>query len=99
MVACRPWLLAEINAIRPDVVVLLGATAAKSLLGNSFRLTEHRGEALRLPAGDETINLDVDPQLVATAHPSAVLRGPPDDRETAYQALVADLAFAAGLAG
>ena len=99
VVACRPWLLAEINAIRPDVVVLLGATAAKSLLGNSFRLTEHRGEALRLPAGDETINLDVDPQLVATAHPSAVLRGPPDDRETAYQALVADLAFAAGLAG
>ena len=50
VVACQPWLLAELNAIQPDVVVLLGATAAKSLMGSSFRLTQHRGEVLRLPA-------------------------------------------------
>ena len=97
VVACQPWLLAEINAIQPDVVVLLGATAAKSLLGSSFRLTAHRGEALRLPAGGNPIDLDVDPQLVATAHPSSVLRGPPEGREDAFTALVADLTFAAGL--
>ena len=97
VVACQPWLLAEINAIQPDVVVLLGATAAKSLLGSSFRLTAHRGEVLRLPAADATADLNVNPQVVATAHPSAVLRGPPEDRETAFKSLVADLAFAAGL--
>ena len=77
--------------------MLLGATAAKSLLGTSFRLTAHRGEALRLPDDAATTDLDVDPQLVATAHPSAVLRGPPEDRETAFIALVSDLKFAAGL--
>ena len=97
VVACQPWLLAEINTVRPDVVVLLGATAAKLLLGSSFRLMAHRGEALRLPAADATANVDVDPQVVATAHPSAVLRGPPADRETAFKALVSDLKFAAGL--
>ncbi len=97
VVACQPWLLGEINAVAPDVVVLLGATAAKSLLGTSFRLTAHRGEALRLPDDAATTDLDVDPQLVATAHPSAVLRGPPEDRETAFTALVSDLKFAAGL--
>ena len=50
VVSCRPWLLNELDAIQPDVVVLLGATAAKSLMGSSFRLTAHRGEVLRLPA-------------------------------------------------
>ncbi len=49
VVACQTWLLGEINAVAPDVIVLLGATAAKSLLGSSFRLTAHRSEALRLP--------------------------------------------------
>ena len=97
VVACQPWLLAELNAIGPDVVVLLGATAAKSLLGNTFRLTQHRGEALRLPAGAAPVDLNVGPRLVATAHPSSVLRGPPEDRETAFDALVSDLKFAAGL--
>ncbi len=97
VVACQPWLLAEINIVVPDVVVLLGATAAKSLLGSGFRLTRHRGEALRLPTGGTRLDVDVDPALVATAHPSAVLRGPPEDRETAFDALVADLKFAAGL--
>lgn len=97
VVACRPWLIAEMNAARPDLVVLLGATAAKALLGNDFRLTAHRGEALRLPANDEAIQLDIDPQVAVTVHPSAVLRGPPEDRERAFDALVADLRFAAGL--
>jgi uracil-DNA glycosylase len=97
VVACRPWLLAEMNAVAPDVVVLLGATAAKSLMGNDFRLTAHRGEVLRLPADREKAELDVDPQVVATVHPSAILRGPPEDRAKAFDALVADLRVAAGL--
>jgi DNA polymerase len=46
VVACRPWLLAELGALRPDVVVLLGATAAKSLMGGDFRITAHRGDVL-----------------------------------------------------
>jgi uracil-DNA glycosylase len=97
VVACQPWLLAEMNAIAPDVVVLLGATAAKSLMGNDFRLTAHRGEVLRLPSGHEKAELDVDPQVVATVHPSAILRGPSEDRDKAFDALVADLRVAAGL--
>ncbi|OBI72482.1 uracil-DNA glycosylase family protein, partial [Mycobacterium sp. E740] len=94
VVACRPWLLAELDAVRPEVLVLMGATAAQSLLGSAFRLTAHRGEALRLPEIDE---IDIAPEVVATAHPSSVLRGPPQDREQAFQALVSDLRFAAGL--
>jgi uracil-DNA glycosylase len=97
VVACRPWLFAEMMSVHPDVVVLLGATAAKSLMGNDFRLTAHRGEALRLPEAEPTTNLDFDPEVVVTAHPSAVLRGPPEDREKAFDALVSDLRFAAGL--
>ena len=97
VVACRPWLIAELTTVQPDLVVLLGATAAKSLLGNDFRITAHRGEALRLPTDDKAIDLDLDPQVVATVHPSSVLRGPPEDREQAFDALVADLRFAAGL--
>lgn len=94
VVACRPWLLAELDAVRPDVLVLMGATAAQSLMGSTFRLTAHRGEALRLPAIDE---IDIAPEVVATVHPSSVLRGRPEDREQAFQALVSDLRFAAGL--
>jgi uracil-DNA glycosylase len=97
VVACRPWLIAELTTIQPDLVVLLGATAAKSLLGNAFRITAHRGEALTLPADDDTVRLDVVPQIVATVHPSSVLRGRPADREQAFDALVADLRVAAGL--
>jgi DNA polymerase len=95
VVACRPWLFAEMMSVRPDVVVLLGATAAKSLMGNDFRLTAHRGEALHLREYAET-NLDFDPDVVVSAHPSSVLRGPQEDRETAFDALVSDLRFAAG---
>jgi uracil-DNA glycosylase len=97
VVACQPWLLAELNAIQPHVVVLLGATAAKSLMGSSFRLTQHRGEVLRLPADATETALDVNPQVVATVHPSSVLRGPPEDRDKAFDALVADLRVAAKL--
>jgi uracil-DNA glycosylase len=94
VVACRPWLLAELDAIRPDVVVLMGATAAQSVMGSTFRITAHRGEALRLPPIDD---IDLDPEVVVSAHPSSVLRGPPEDRQKAFDALVADLRFAAGL--
>lgn len=97
VVSCRPWLLTELDAIQPDVVVLLGATAAKSLMGTDFRLTAHRGEVLRLPAEDTKINLDIDPRVVATVHPSAILRGPHEEREKAFDALVADLSVVAEL--
>ena len=94
VVACRPWLFAEMMSVQPDVVVLLGATAAQSLMGSTFRLTAHRGEVLHLPVADETT--DLDPDVVVSAHPSSVLRGPPQDREKAFDALVSDLRFAAG---
>ena len=89
--ACRPWLVAELRAVEPEVVVVLGATAAKSLLGNQFRVTQHRGEVLRqeTPAGSL--------RLVPTVHPSSILRGPPEQREEARAALVADLRVVAGL--
>jgi uracil-DNA glycosylase family protein len=97
VVACRPWLFCEMMSVQPDVVVLMGATAAQALMGGTFRLTAHRGEALRLPVDDARSNLDIDPEVVVTVHPSSVLRGPPEDREKAFEALVADLRFAAGL--
>jgi DNA polymerase len=96
VVACRPWLFAEMLSVEPDVVVLLGATAAKSLMGNDFRLTAHRGEALHIPMTDDIADRDFDPEIVVSAHPSSVLRGPPQDREKAFDALVSDLRFAAG---
>ena len=89
--ACRPWLIAELDAIQPDVVVLMGAVASKSLLGSSFRLTEHRGELLQLPADEGPGG----PDLVVTTHPSAILRGPAKQRDEAFGALVEDLRFAA----
>lgn len=85
IVACRPWLVAELDRVRPELVVALGAVAAKSLLGKDFRVTKERGKVLSLPDRDE--------QVVATTHPSAVLRA--DDREAARRELVADLAVAA----
>jgi uracil-DNA glycosylase family protein len=97
VVACRPWLIAELTTVEPELVVLLGATAAKALMGNDFRITAHRGEPLRLPTDGREFQLDIHPQVVATTHPSSVLRGPPEDRETAFDALVADLRLAAGL--
>ena len=97
VVACRPWLLAELEAIDPSVVVLLGATAAKSLLGNDFRLTAHRQEILSPSSDVGWSHSDV--KLLATIHPSSILRGPPEDRGTAFDGLVADLRLAADLVG
>ncbi len=95
MVACRPWLFAEITSVKPEVVVLMGATAAQALMGNGFfRLTAHRGEELHLPTEPD---LGVDPSVVTTAHPSAILRRPAEERAKNFDALVADLRFAAGL--
>lgn len=95
VVSCRPWLLAELDAVAPEVLVLMGATAAKSLLGGPFRLTAHRGEELRLPELDLTVH----PRVTVTVHPSSILRGPPEQRGEAFDALVSDLRFSAGLLG
>ena len=81
--ACRPWLDAELEAIRPEVVVCLGATAAQSLLGPSFKVTEARGQALT--------DTGIAPVVVATVHPSSILRGAPEDREHGLAAMVDDL--------
>jgi DNA polymerase len=86
MDACRPWLSAELAVVRPEVVVVLGATAARALLGRDFRVTRQRGEPV--PLGD-----DVPAVAVATVHPSAVLRAP--DRDAAYAGFLADLQVAA----
>ncbi|TDC78899.1 UdgX family uracil-DNA binding protein [Actinomadura sp. 7K507] len=105
MRACRPWLLAELRLLDPDVVVVLGATAGKALFGSSFRVTKQRGHLLPLPdlekigtpaAGREiggTPPERADAGIVATIHPSAVLRA--DDREAMYDGLVEDLKVAA----
>jgi DNA polymerase len=85
--ACKPWLEAELRLVRPEVVVTLGATAGKALLGPSFRVTAQRGTLLPFEDGP------VEAALVATIHPSAVLRA--DDRDSAYQGLVSDLRVAA----
>jgi DNA polymerase len=79
--ACLPWLNAELSAIRPDLVVCLGATAAHALFGPDFRLTQHRGELLEPATGAR--------QAMATVHPSSVLRA--EDRDQAYAEFVADL--------
>ncbi|HEY3010076.1 MAG TPA: UdgX family uracil-DNA binding protein [Micromonosporaceae bacterium] len=89
--ACRPWLVAEFARVDPEVVVVLGATAAQALLGPSFRVTRSRGALLPWP--DSAQHPDDFPgasgHVVATIHPSAVLRA--EDREAAYQGLVSDL--------
>jgi DNA polymerase len=85
--ACRPWLDLELEIVRPDLVVLLGATAAQAILGPSFRITERRGALVEAPA--------IGRQVLATFHPSAILRArTPGDRERMLEALVADLATA-----
>ena len=74
--ACRPWLRAEIDVIRPEALVVLGATAAKALLGNTFRLMAQRGQPLES---------DLAPIVVATIHPSAILRSRDDDARQAQR--------------
>lgn len=86
--ACKPWLEAQLNRLRPELVILLGATAAKSLLGPTFRVTRERGILIPGPAGSGA-------QLLATIHPSAVLRGSEEDRDTMFDGLVKDLRVAA----
>ena len=79
-VACRPWLDEELALVKPRALVLLGATAAQTLLGRDFRITKSRGE----PLDSELAEL-----VLATIHPSAVLRA--DDRVETYAGLVGDL--------
>jgi uracil-DNA glycosylase family protein len=97
--ACRPWLVAEFSQLRPELVVVLGATAAKALLGPSFRVTRSRGQLLPWPASAQhPEDFPVaEIQALATIHPSAVLRA--DDRDAAYQGLVDDLKVAAAAVG
>jgi DNA polymerase len=81
--ACRPWLDAELAAVRPRVLVALGSTAAQSLLGRQFRVTKERG----VP-----VESDLAPHVLATVHPSSILRAPDERaREQAYADFVADL--------
>jgi DNA polymerase len=87
--ACRPWLEAELDAVRPRVVVALGATAAQSLLGRDFRVTKQRGELLESPVAEH---------VVATVHPSSILRQQDEDaRQAERAAFVADLRVVAAL--
>ena len=95
VVACRPWLLAEMAAVRPRVVVCLGATAAQSLLGLAFRVSAHRGELLAPPTQvAEAVAPGPPPAIVATVHPSAVLRDRGDRHDAAYESFVDDLRVA-----
>jgi len=81
--ACRPWLEAEIALIKPDVIVALGATAAQSLLGPQFRVTKQRGEF---------IPSTLAPYVMATVHPSSILRAPDDEtRHLELRAFIDDL--------
>jgi DNA polymerase len=88
VLACSPWITSELELVHPDVLVLLGATAAQALLGASFRVTRDRGQR---------IDTDLAPNVVATVHPSSILRGDPEDRRDAMAAFVDDLRVAAAL--
>jgi uracil-DNA glycosylase len=83
--ACRPWLEAELTLVDPKLLVCLGAIAARSLLGTTFRVTQQRGQVMELatPIGVR--------RVLATVHPSAVLRASGEDRGAAFAGLVADL--------
>jgi uracil-DNA glycosylase family protein len=97
--ACAPWLAAELAAVQPEVVVALGATAAQALFGSAFRVTKQRGELLAWPplAGPYAGSTVPAVASLATIHPSAVLRSrTPEERETAFAGLVADLKIVAG---
>ena len=85
--ACHPWLDGELDAVRPRLVVAMGATAAQALFGPAFKVTQRRGQL---------VDWDRGPMGMATVHPSSILRAPDDDaRRTAYRAFVADLRTAA----
>jgi uracil-DNA glycosylase len=87
--ACRPWLDAELEVVKPKVLVCLGATAAQALLGRQFRVTKQRG----VP-----VESDLAPHVLATVHPSSILRQETEeDRKAAMTAFVADLKVVAKL--
>jgi uracil-DNA glycosylase family 4 len=81
--ACRPWLETEIALVKPRVIVALGATAAQALLGPQFRVTKQRGQF---------IESDLAPYVMATVHPSSILRAPDDEtRRLEYRLFIDDL--------
>jgi uracil-DNA glycosylase family protein len=80
--ACRPWLEAEFEVIEPRVLVCLGATAAQALLGRDFRVSKQRGEL---------VESDLAENVIATVHPSSILRADDETREQEYRELVRDL--------
>ena len=86
--ACRPWLESELAAVEPRVLVCLGATAAQALLGRQFRVTQQRGKP---------VESDLAEHVLATVHPSSILRGDPAFREQEYGAFVNDLRAVARL--
>jgi uracil-DNA glycosylase family protein len=88
MTACRPWLEAELKVVEPRVLVLLGATAAQSLLGRQFRVTQNRRTV---------VDSDLAAAVTATIHPSAILRGEPERREAELAEFVEDLRFVKSL--
>ena len=89
LAACRPWLDAELEAVRPYVLVLMGATAAQALLGHQFRVTKDRGRP---------VESDLAPYVLATVHPSSILRQRTDEeRDAAMADFVADLKVVAKL--
>jgi DNA polymerase len=81
--ACRPWLDAEVAAVRPQVIVCLGATAAQAIFGRAFRVTRERGRLVKT---------ELAPKAMATLHPSAILRAPEaESRQSMKRTFVADL--------
>jgi DNA polymerase len=85
--ACRPWLDTEIMLVKPRIIVCLGATAAQALLGRQFKVTAHRGEFVPSPLA---------PLVLATVHPSSILRAPDDDaRRREMERFTADLGIVA----
>ena len=84
--ACRPWLEAEVEVVRPRIMVLMGATAAQSVMGPAFRVSQQRGEVMPSPLGV---------RIVATVHPSSILRAPDDAaRDAAFEEFTSDLMVA-----
>jgi uracil-DNA glycosylase len=90
VVACQPWLRAEIEILSPPLLVLLGAVAAQSLLGPGFKVSRQRGLVEDTPPGL--------PAIIATVHPSSVLRAPDDERKARMDEFVADLELARRIA-
>jgi DNA polymerase len=89
--ACSRWFDAELAQVGPRLVVCLGATAAQAILGSGFRVTRQRGQILPWEAGGR--------EIMATVHPSSILRAPDDQRGQAFEAFRADLAIAAAHLG